>query len=737
MLRLYNTMTHQVEEIVPLHPGTVGMYTCGPTVYRYVHIGNLRSYLMADWIRRALVHHGFQVRQIKNITDVGHMRQDMLDRGEDKMIAAALAEGKTPSQIAAFYTEAFHQDEIALNILPANVYPKATDHVPQMITMIKRLLERGYAYEVNGNVYFDVRSFPTYGRLSTNRLAELQGGERAEADPLKRSQADFALWKAAEPGRMVKWPSPWGDGFPGWHIECSAMSTYYLGPQIDLHTGGVDNIFPHHEDEIAQSEAATGQPFVRYWVHGQHLLADGLKMAKSTGNSYTLSDLIERGFDPMAFRYLCLTVHYRTRLNFTFASLRAAQHAYDRLRRLAWHWAHHSDEAGDREVKEAWRQQFWNAVDDDLGLPQAISILWEMARSGLPPRDKWSLLSEWDTLLGLRLADTVAAELPRSEDVSRLLEERSVARRTGRYATSDRLREELQAQGVLVSDTRNGPRLEPIAILPRVDRLAGAVSSANAVASLLDEPDLVEFSVQILANGHLADLQRCIASVLANAGHHSIEIVVVDNGTTDGSAEWLQETSAANPRIRLLRADHNLGEAEGRNLGLRQSRGKIVLQLDTAVELTGDVFTPIAAALSDPKVGLVGRWGLRSHDLRHFEEHPGPEVDAVEGYFCAFPRRILKETDFYDPHYRFYRNLDINFSFEVKWKGYATRILELPVVLHEHRGWTALSNEEREKQSKRNFRRFLNKWGHDFDLLIEPIPEDLRPHHHPPSTVQE
>ncbi|HVB97173.1 MAG TPA: cysteine--tRNA ligase [Chloroflexota bacterium] len=735
MLRLYNTLTHQVEDVIPLRPDTVGMYTCGPTVYRYVHIGNLRSYLMADWIRRTLVHHGLGVRQIKNITDVGHMRQDMLDRGEDKMIAAALAEGKTPAEIAAFYTEAFHQDEAALNILPANVFPKATDHVPQMVAMIERLIKRGFAYQADGNVYFDVRAFPAYGRLSANRLADLQGGERAEADPLKRNQADFALWKAAEPGRMVKWPSPWGDGFPGWHIECSAMSTHYLGPQIDLHTGGVDNIFPHHEDEIAQSEGATGQTFVRSWVHGQHLLADGLKMAKSTGNSYTLADLIERGFDPMAFRYLCLTVHYRTRLNFTFASLRAAQKAYDRLRRLAWNWARSADDERDEETTSVWREQFWSAIDDDLGMPTAISLLWSMARSNLPARDKWSLLAEWDDLLGLRLADAVEVDVPRSAQVGAALAARVTARHSKQYAISDRLRTELQSQGVVVSDRATEPHLEPVAILPRVDRLAGAVSSANAVPSLLNEPDQVEFSVQILANGHLADLQRCLASVDANVGDHSIEVIVVDNGTSDGSGEWLQKASAADSRIRLLRADHNLGEAEGRNLGLRQSRGKIILQLDPAVELAGDVFTPIAAALKDPKVGLVGRWGLRSHDLRHFEEHPGPEVDAVEGYFCAFPRQILKETDFYDPHYRFYRNLDINFSFEVHWKGYATRVLDLPAILHEHRGWTALSNEEREKQSKRNFRRFLNKWGHDFDLLIEPVLEEQRPGHHRPSPV--
>src|SRR3990172_2232310 len=328
----FNTLTRQVEPFAPVERGRVTIYTCGPTVYRHAHIGNMRSYLMADWLRRLLEVQGYSVVHVKNITDVGHMRQEMLERGEDKVIAAALAEGKTPGQIAQFYTRAFLEDETKLNILPAHTFPRASENVREMVEMTRQLVEKGYAYEAGGNVYFDVRSFPEYGRLSGQRGEGLESGGRVEADPLKRDQRDFTLWKAAEPGRALKWRSPWGGGFPGWHIECSAMAAKYLGREVDFHTGGVDNIFPHHEDEIAQSEAAFGARHVRCWVHGQHLLVDGVKMAKSTGNVYTIADLEGRGFDPVAFRYLCATAHYRARLNFTWQSLRAAQVGLKRLR---------------------------------------------------------------------------------------------------------------------------------------------------------------------------------------------------------------------------------------------------------------------------------------------------------------------------------------------------------------------------------------------------------------------
>ncbi|MCH7483956.1 MAG: cysteine--tRNA ligase [Chloroflexi bacterium] len=331
-MRIYDTLTRKKEEFAPLQSGHVRIYSCGPTVYRYAHIGNLRSYLMADWLRRLLEADGYTVHHVKNITDVGHMREGRLEQEEDRIIAAARAEGKPAAEIARFYTDAFLEDEAKLNILPAGDFPKATQYVPAMVEMVKSLVDSGCAYEAGGNVYFSVSSFPEYGKLSHQRSEDLQEGDRVEPDPLKRDPRDFALWKAAEPGRALKWESPWGDGFPGWHIECSAIVASVLGDEIDFHTGGVDNIFPHHEDEIAQSESVLGRQHVRRWVHGQHLLVDGVKMAKSTGNVYLISDLERRGFDPLAFRYLCANAHYGTRLNFTPSSLRAAQRGLNRLR---------------------------------------------------------------------------------------------------------------------------------------------------------------------------------------------------------------------------------------------------------------------------------------------------------------------------------------------------------------------------------------------------------------------
>ena len=360
-MRLYNTLSRKTEELQPLEPGVVRMYSCGPTVYRFAHLGNMRTYLMADWIRRALEIQGLRVIQVKNITDVGHMRQEVLEQGEDKMIASALAEGKTPQEIAEFYTQAFYRDEEKLGISPATHSPKATDHIQEMVQIVQRLQEKGYAYEVQGNVYFDVTKFSDYGKLSGNVQESLLEGVRVEVDPLKRDQRDFTLWKAAEEGRVLQWPSPWGAGFPGWHIECSAMSTKYLGEQLDIHTGGVDNIFPHHEGEVAQSEGAFGKRFVQIWVHGQHLLADGVKMAKSAANDYTLENIEDMGFDPVAFRYLCLTAQYRTRLNFTFSALRAAQNGLQRLRNRVWEWSLGTSPDASAPEATPWRERVLGA----------------------------------------------------------------------------------------------------------------------------------------------------------------------------------------------------------------------------------------------------------------------------------------------------------------------------------------------------------------------------------------
>src|SRR3989344_8141741 len=322
---LTNTLTRKKEKFMPIKKGQVGIYTCGPTVYRDIHIGNFRTYLMADILKRALIYSGFKVKHIKNITDVGHMRtDDASDAAFDPVITEALKQGKTPQEIAETYTKQFFEDEKKLNILPANEYPKATAHIKEMIELTKILLDKGYAYETSGTVYLNVKKFKNYGKLSgntLNKMDKLLEAVRVATETDKKDSADFALWKKAEKGRTLKWDSPWGEGFPGWHIECSAMSMKYLGPSFDIHTGGEDNIFPHHEDEIAQSEAATGKKFVNFWLHGGFLLVDREKMARRKGNVFTISTIEEKGFNPLAFRYLVLTTHYRSRLNFTWKSL--------------------------------------------------------------------------------------------------------------------------------------------------------------------------------------------------------------------------------------------------------------------------------------------------------------------------------------------------------------------------------------------------------------------------------
>ncbi len=448
-MKIYNTLTRRVEEIVPIESGKIRMYSCGPTVYRYIHIGNLRTFTMADWLRRALEYRGYEVVHVKNITDVGHMRQEMLDRGEDKMLAQARKEGKTSLQIAQFYTDAFHQDEAKLNILPAHIFPRATEHIPEMIAIIQGLQAKDVAYEVNGNVYYDIKRFPAYGRLSGNQLENMLAGVREGVDADRRNPEDFPLWKVAEPGREMAWDSPWGRGFPGWHIECSAMSMKYLGENFDIHTGGVDNIFPHHEDEIAQSEGFTDHPFVKYWVHAQHLLADGQKMAKSTGNAYTCSEIEARGFDPMALRYFYTTALYRSRVNFTFRALQAAQVSLERLRDRAYELFLQADRervfsgeaeeqcsgapcgyqgadkgrvfSAEAEESNQWRAAFLAEVEDDLNMPQAMAVVWAMLRSheddqlSSSPEAKLRLLLDFDRILGFDLKGYLLSDQPRKK----------------------------------------------------------------------------------------------------------------------------------------------------------------------------------------------------------------------------------------------------------------------------------------------------------------------------------
>jgi cysteinyl-tRNA synthetase len=453
---IYNTFTHAKEELLPVREGIVKIYSCGPTVYRFAHVGNLRTFMLPDLLCRSLEYLGYKTEQVMNITDVGHLTDDTFDRGEDKMLVSARLESKSPAEIAAYYTSAFLDDAAKLNIRRATQYPLATRYVPQMLDLIATLIARGHAYEVDGTVYYDIESFPAYGKLSRNTTDKLLAGSRGEVDPRKRHPGDFTLWKAAGENRLQVWPSPWGSGFPGWHIECSAMSMSLLGDRFDIHTGGADNVFPHHEAEIAQSEGVTGHRVVGCWMHGGLLMLAGARMAKSAGNFFRVTELEEQGFDPLAFRYLALQAKYRTKLNFSTELLAGADRTLRHLRERVADWSNDSRPAAGEEATH-FGNRFRAALADDLDLPSAMALVAELSRSDVPPSAKASLLRSWDRVLGLDL-DRVQPHISLPQGAAALLESREKARAANDFATSDRLRSELAALGVTVTDTAEGQR---------------------------------------------------------------------------------------------------------------------------------------------------------------------------------------------------------------------------------------------------------------------------------------
>ena len=454
-----DTRTRRVETITPSTPGVLTVYACGPTVYRYAHVGNLRTFLLTDLLRRTAELGGLQVRLVQNITDVGHLQDDTeIDAsGEDKLLAQARLEDKDPFVVARFYEDAFHRDLALLNVKPADSYPRASECIELMLALIATLVEKDHAYVGDdGTVYFSAQSFDGYGAISGNRLEDLRAGHGATGESTatgKRFHADWALWKLASASREMTWDSPWGSGFPGWHIECSAMSLDLLGSTIDVHTGGIDLRFPHHEDERAQSDCAVGHEVVRHWVHGEHLLFEGRKMAKSTGNVVLVSDVVARGFDPLALRLAFLSSRYRQQANLSWDSIAAAGKTLDRWRASVAAWAEEPSQAMDPDVRAAVLEAF----EDDLDSPRALQVLRAFEKTDASAGCKFETFAWADRLLGLdlvRLVGQAPAALPAG--AAELLSARDDARAARDFAASDRLRDALAALGVAVKDTPAG-----------------------------------------------------------------------------------------------------------------------------------------------------------------------------------------------------------------------------------------------------------------------------------------
>ena len=717
MISIYNTLTKSTEAVLPAGQRPVGIYTCGPTVYRRSHIGNLRSYLMSDWLRRSIESTGTEVLHIKNITDVGHMRQERVDLGEDKILAAAVAEGKSPKEVADEYTAMFFSDEEALGIIPADAYPRATEHIPEMLSMIQKLIAGGFAYVVGGTVYFSVNAFDGYGKLSGNLLSQLLPKDFAENDSRKQDPRDFALWKEAEPGRSMKWDSPWGTGFPGWHIECSAMAGKYFGSSIDIHTGGVDNIFPHHECEIAQSESVYQQQHTNVWLHGQHLLVDGVKMAKSSQNDYTLDQLQRRGFHPLAFRYLCATVRYRSRLNFTWRSLDAAQRGWLRLKKII----SSLDSSGETPAKDLdeireYRAKFAHHIQNDLDLPLALSTVWAVATSEISSSAKLALVGEFDKVLGLELISYDEEEF--SQVVLELTSRRVIARRDRNWTGADELRTQLRAEGVLVEDTTSGYKLRLLHGRELIPRNWNCIAGPNELDFPSESTTVFDVSVVLVNTDYLQDIVRCVAGIVANANGYSLEIIIVQNGIREEVDQQLEELYHDWGNVTILHIEGPIGDSAAKNAGLRISRGTNLILIDSCVEVTGDILGPILEALEDDSIGIVGPWGLKSMDLKSFEEKTSGKVDAMQAYCFAFRRDTLGVVGFLDESFRFYRHSDLEYSFRFKYHHYAVIAQgNLPMIRHAHREWERLGDEDRETLSAANFKKFLRAWGHHHDLL--------------------
>ena len=458
MLKVYNTLTREKEEFKPIDEKEVRIYTCGPTVYSTAHIGNMRAYVFMDNLRKVLKFNGYNLKHVMNITDVGHLTSDS-DTGEDKMEKAAKARNIDPMDIAREVTSKFMEDIEKLNIEVPEVVAKATEHITEMEEYVAKIMENGYAYETSKGIYFDTSKLPSYGELSRVNLEKQMAGARIELDEEKRNPLDFALWIKAPENHIMKWDSRYGVCYPGWHIECSAMGNKYLGTKFDIHTGGVDHIPIHHENEIAQAKGAYGENPAKYWMHNEFLLIDGVKMSKSLNYVYTIDTLIERGLEPLAYRYLTYTAHYRNKLNFTWDGIEASQKSLKKLRE-AYNIHLEGTDIIDEEKLNEYKTRFENAINDDLNFPMALAVVWELARLKEHSKAIADLMLEMDKVLSLDIDKKEEKENIIPEEIKSLLEERKLARENKDFKTSDEIRDKLKDMGYIVKDTKEGQVIE-------------------------------------------------------------------------------------------------------------------------------------------------------------------------------------------------------------------------------------------------------------------------------------
>lgn len=463
-LFFYNTLTGKKEKFIPINKNEVKMYSCGPTVYSYAHIGNFRTYIFVDSLRRTLEYNGYKMKHVMNITDVGHLTSDA-DTGEDKMEKAAKKEGKDPYEIAKFYANAFMNDMGKLHIEKPEIITKATDNIPQMIEMVEEIIKNGYGYETSKGIYFDVSKLDKYPVLSNNSVEGQQAGARVEVDKEKRNPFDFALWIKAPENHIMKWDSPWGKSYPGWHIECSAMGRRFLGENFDIHTGGVDHIPVHHENEIAQCKGAFGHNPANFWMHCEFLLVDGGKMSKSLGNIYTISELKEKGIEPLAYKLFCFSSHYRNKLNFTFEGVKASNIALNRIRKGYLAHLNGNDSIEEKEIEE-YENRFHNAINDDLNIPLAIGVLWDVIKNEKKSKELADLILRFDKVFGLDLANSkkYLQELNENEEdmsvipeqVLQFANERKIARENKDFQKADLLRKKIEESGYQIKDIAGG-----------------------------------------------------------------------------------------------------------------------------------------------------------------------------------------------------------------------------------------------------------------------------------------